>query len=412
MNKLWTPSETDNLIAVLNARPEGTLEERCRAIAGLNGRSGNALSSKAREIGWEPSDALGEPTLEVKREILHGEIRKLQNELEREKERTAAIEKAIAESITALPALEIPKRKPLPRKARDTHTAMLLVGDCQAGEAFTESDISGLGSAYNFDVFGERAQLLTSRTIQLTDIYREYAPVDNLKILFLGDIVEGEEIYRGQRSYIDRPIFDQTFGGSEVLSRMVSELSGHFKEITCYCVWGNHGRLGKDFREDQNFDTLCYKFMQTRLAPFKGIKFFVSKSYVMAFKLPELPEYIWCMWHGDNVQRHLAFPYYGLDRAAAEYIQLTNLPINYFIVGHHHRYAKLERAHGDIIVNSSWVGTSPYSATKIRTGGVPSQTFMVLHPNKGIAATWKIWLGEPFKLNPDDRGVMTPYGGK
>jgi len=409
MSKLWTPTEVDNLIAILDARPEPTFEERCRAIAGLNGRSFNAIRAKAREMGWEIANNPGEPTSEIKREILYCEIRKLQKDLERERERSAAIEKAIAESIAALPALEVPPRKPWPKKKGDEHTAVLLISDAQIGQAFTLADVGGMGYPYGFGEFESRGQTLVKGTALLTDIWRSYAPVNNLKILFLGDMVEGYKIFRGQQAYIDSNIFKQVFRGAEVLSRMLADLSSHFKTIDAYCVWGNHGRIDKDAHDEDNFDRFFYEFVALRTKPIKNIRFFISESYGMVFTLPEIPGHNFFIWHGDNVKSYMTFPYYGLDRATAQYVQLADMPLHYFCCGHHHRKAILNMPHGELIVNGSWVGTSPFSAKEIRMGGPAIQLFIIAHPRKGIVTPMDIRLSEPFKLAKDEKGIATPY---
>jgi len=402
--KLWN-EDWPIVRTALNERPEDTLAERARAIEGLCGRSANAIRQYAAGQGYECTSSV---VVDKGPEVLYAEIARLKKILASREDFDAAVDLAVRESIAALPALKIPPPVKLTKKPADVHTAMLLLGDCQAGEAFSAADVSSAGRPYGWDVFTERARKISAGVRKITKIHRAYAPVHNLKIIFLGDIIEGEEIYRGQRGYIDRPIFDQVFGAAEVLSNIVSELAAEFKQVTCYCVWGNHGRLGKDFRDDQNCDTLCYRFMKMRLAPVKNAEMIISASYKMLFRLPELPEYIWLAWHGDNIRSYLNTPYYGLERAVAQEIMLNNMGIHYTLLGHHHRDAMIGLPHGELIVNSSWVGTSPYSSKVMRTGGTPSQSFFFLHPEYGITSRWPIWLAKKMDLRPNGKGLYTP----
>lgn len=412
--RIWSPEEVEALTEALNETAGDTYTARCQNLAPWRGRSFHAIVSKAQEIGYQAPLRAAKIPDTATRETYVSEITRLQKALEKHEIFTREFEANLKESIGILPALKLPKRIPLSRKQGEPHTALLLIGDVHVGEAFERKDISSMGYAYNFETFCERANLLVEKVKLLTDINRAHGRVDNLVILFLGDIVEGEEIYPGQRNKIDKRVLDQTVLGAEVLAQSVAELSGHFRNVRCLAVWGNHGRMGKDYAEDQNFDRLAYILMKLRLREIKNLKFFTSKSYRMAFELPELEQggldnFTWVVWHGDDVRGYMSLPYYDFERTSAKLVQLANIPINYFVIGHHHRHAEIDIPHGRLIINGSWVGTSPFSSSKMKTGSPASQNFYILHPEYGITSSYDIHFTKRWKLEADEEGMFTEY---
>ena len=91
----------------------------------------------------------------------------------------------------------------------------------------------------------------------LLDIKKHHViPPSCLRIFFLGDIIEGSTIYKGQKRALDLITIDQVSQGVEYFSQFIYELAKHFPKVKCYGVPGNHGRIG-DKGENWMMDNLC-----------------------------------------------------------------------------------------------------------------------------------------------------------
>jgi hypothetical protein len=79
----------------------------------------------------------------------------------------------------------------------------------------------------------------------------------------LGDIVENETIFRGQKDYIDADVVSQMFVACEELCNTVMEVAQDYEQVKINCVIGNHGRTGQkgEGRTWVNWDYVAYKFM-------------------------------------------------------------------------------------------------------------------------------------------------------
>lgn len=409
--KSWTDEEVKALRKVMDATPGVTISTRVKRIAPWNGRTIPALEEKLRAIGYQ-IDYRKTPTATADLEDYITEVGKLRDELDRAERFEESLIETVGGSLALLPRLKVPdyssRWAPPGKKKTATHAAMAVIGDCQVGECFTAADASAMAHGYSFDSFVERSHILVDKIKELTYLHRHYDRVDDLYIMMLGDIVEGEEIYKKQRNYIDRRIIPQMYEGAEVLSRAICDLAGYFKNVEIRCVWGNHGKIGPYYADDQNFDAIAYMFMRQRLESVKNIKFYLSESYNMACRLRACPDYTWVVWHGENVKRYMTLPYYNFEKTAASYVQLANIPIHYFLIGHHHRHAEIDTPHGKLMINGNWVGASPLAVNVLKTGSIPSQMFFILHEKLGIVATYDIRLAKPVALTADDNGFFTP----
>jgi hypothetical protein len=283
----------------------------------------------------------------------------------------------------------------------------LLRSDAQVGEFVDPIITNGLGN-YNFNVYVRRIETLVQKVILFHDQDFKSLGLSKLVSPQLGDQVEGEgAVYKGQSYYIDRPLVDQLFGSLEVeISKFWLPLAQIFNEIELYCVPGNHGRGASkgEHHDKTNWDYVYYKSLQTMLAPIApNIKIYVSEGPGM---LVEHGKYLFSYSHGDVVASYMGLPFYGLDRMARRISNMFNKYIHYFCVGHFHNPASLN---DNVYVNGTLVGGSNLSINRMNMNSIPSQKLFYLDLEKGINRESNLYLEEAKELQPDKKGIYTPY---
>lgn len=332
------------------------------------------------------------------------QLDKYKKALEKEKIRTQQIVEACLGALSKFNFKPIKPPK-LPKRKKLDMEMHLLRSDSQVGEDVSPTVTSGLGS-YNFDIYVKRLDRLLERTVKFWEQDKTSLGLRKLVSPQLGDHVEGENIYKGQAYYLDRPLIDQVFDSLDVeVNRFWLPLAELFEEIELYCVYGNHGRTGRkgQFHIRTNWDYVYYKVLKSALeisAP--HIKVFISESPIM---LVDHGEYTFCYKHGDDVNSWMGVPYYGLNRIEGKTSHMFNELIDYFCVGHFHAPANLNDR---TLINGTMVGGSMLSINKMASNSVPSQKLFYFHPRHGINRESNLYLDNKIKLEKDKNGIYTP----
>lgn len=305
---------------------------------------------------------------------------------------------------------EVPlKYKPVFKPIKRPLTALLEFGDWHLGERVTLADTANLNK---YDMGEARKRLIICRDAIIDDVEsrRRSFQVDNLVINMLGDMITGENIFKGQYRRLEMPVSKQVMEGNDLISReFLQPLSSYFKEIRVMCVSGNHGRTGRpgEFDSRTNFDYMLYEFLKERLRDQKNIKFFISDMFCMLYRMKECPNFTHLLLHGNEIKSYLSIPYYGIDRAVAKYVQLLG-SVNYVHLGHFHSKAIIDLPFGAKIVNGSALGANEHSISALHTGSQPEQLLLFLNDKRGIFDTVNIQLSEKKRLIESEDGIMTP----
>jgi len=311
-----------------------------------------------------------------------------------------AISELVAEQIKAeiyrLPKLKPPRKHRIKKPSDKAIEIMALVSDCQIGEKVTRKDVGGLNE-YNFEIFKIELQIWKNEVIRFIDTQLLTQQVQKIVIPFIGDIVQGHDIFKGQAYHLDLHVIHQLVQGAMEFAKVLGEISETFPQLSINVpgVMGNHGRIGRkgDAPTSCNFDYLFYLFLEEKLHNFKvenggNMKFQWSDAW---FQLWDSCGWIFCFLHGDDVGRWMGLPYYGVDRAKAKYMEMLNQYFTYFVMGHHHTEAILPSDNGEKIINGNWVGGN--SGSKMWMGSNnPNQWIFTINRKYGILLREKIYL--------------------
>lgn len=87
-------------------------------------------------------------------------------------------------------------------------------------------------------------------------------PIDEVVVLLVGDMVEGEDIYATQSNHIECSAIEQVQACSRAIWHFLLKLQEVFKvKVRVETVPGNHGRVSKTANEQTNWDNVVYHIL-------------------------------------------------------------------------------------------------------------------------------------------------------
>jgi hypothetical protein len=362
----------------------------------------------------EDIDLVEYEQLNRKLDLLRAESKRKSKLLTKRQSSIELLVDEVASACTLLPnsyeALPAPDGGPY-----DPEVAMLDLSDWHLGAYVRPEDTAGLES-HSWNVLTDRVEELTSKVVKITLMERMARPINKLYINFLGDIVDGEDIFAGHGMEVDFPLVDQVFEAIPHIEQMIHTLLSPpalYEEITINGVWGNHGRTGRKgtHHPRDNWDYLLYRILAERFANVPQVKFRISDSSFMLYRVPEAPEFVHLIAHGDHIKSSLSIPYYGIDRATARWISLSGVFIHYVHLGHCHRSANIDLPHGEQIINGALVGPTPFAVNQLNQASTPKQWFYGLHPRQGVTWRYPLMPSRLQQMEADENHVFTPYVG-
>jgi len=305
--------------------------------------------------------------------------------------------------MAAVVALNPPTtRQPIKKKKKAQHDPeeiVVMLGDMHIGSLVDQGESGGLG-AYGMTIFGQRLEFFKTSIAEILNIHLPATPCPAINLFFLGDIVDGAQIFPGHQRQVEIHAVRQVIEAVDSLAGFVGWLAESMGvQVNAYCVVGNHGRIGRKGEESplNNFDYLVYHFMKERLSRFENIEFFISESWWM---LAERMGHRFYLTHGDDTRGWMGLPYYGLKRSADRGQRLMNdagANFRYYCAAHFHQTAKIDD--GRILLNGAWPGGSEFSLKSLKTASEPSQAMFAIHPKYGVTWERTVLLDEPREKN-------------
>ena len=310
----------------------------------------------------------------------------------------------ISKNIKVMPEVPVP---PHPNVIEDVtvEEPILLLSDFHANETVFGDQIMGINN-YNIKIMTSRIQGIIDTVIDLCKNKLRGYLFPKLHIIGLGDWVTGiihkELVETGETNIVDS-VNILTY----ILAQAFLELAQVFESIEFIGVVGNHGRFSKkpEFKNKAilNWDYIAYNQLALMLQRQPNIKFDIPRSF---FWVKEINNFNWLIAHGDDIPGYRGLPWYGIKRAVSEWGELfgsKGTSLSYFAFGHFHNKANLDRANGEIIVNSSVIGPNEYSVARMRGFTPPSQWLLGTHHKYGL--TWRF----PIRLDMLDEDRTPRY---
>lgn len=205
---------------------------------------------------------------------------------------------------------------------------------------------------YNLDIARRRVQAMAGTQL---DNPAEY---DFIRILLLGDIVDGVGIYPTHNAMGGDSLPQQISVATEALYNLVIGLSTHYRvPLEIYGVYGNHGRIGRYSNPTSNADLICYHTLAARLQELDLDK------YPLYLCIEDQPFYRVPGERGPLLV-HKGVPHIGTpakQRLAISWLQQYEAKV--LVSGHWHCANMMAYNNCYNIVNGSTVGPDLFSAS-------------------------------------------------
>ncbi len=353
--------------------------------------------------GWNELKARANPqTTDSTYQALITQNKTLVKQLDKQRDLTDAFINNCLVSMSKIrfAAAKVPKKE----KAKERLEAHSLRSDAHIGEYVDAKWVQGV-SHYDAETYQKRLDTWTAKMILFREQDKGSLGLNKLVINYLGDIVTGENIYKGHSFSIDLHLVDQLFFGLEAETNAILALAEVYPEIEIFAVLGNHGRPGRmgENSKKTNFDYILYRCLKKALEHQKNVKVFVSESPSM---ITQHGQFVFLLNHGDAAKSWMGIPYYGLERLYRRLPGLYNMLIHYELIAHHHQPASIA---DKVYLNGSMVGGSDLSINRMGLTNLPSQKLFYFHPKKGINRESNLYLSKPVVLEADVDGIYTHH---
>lgn len=279
----------------------------------------------------------------------------------------------LTKSVKALPAPKVPAA---PTQSDRRKALVLLYSDSHCGLFVDHRTLGGFGG-FDEAIWRERHDRLRTA---VTEAQRLFG-VEDLVVLALGDLIDGQDIFRSQPFAIDMLVPEQIVKAAQQFGADMTYYAGVFPQVTTSCVFGNHGRKGR-FGENPyaaNYEYVVYEMAKAYAAKCANVNWFIGGSW---FQLLDVLGTTFLTLHGDDVRGNPNTLPGNAAKVKAQYVAMLNQPIDYLCLGHHHRHLATE----DILINGSFVGASEFTAKALRSIAMPTQKILVVE--EGVGVTW------------------------
>ena len=280
------------------------------------------------------------------------------------------------------------------------------LSDTHIGEHVFKDQMRGLNE-YNFEIFNKRMYGWANQILKHTSYRRQIAPVDELIIPMLGDMISGdihEELARSNMANC----MEQMIRGASIIGQALMYLAPHYTKIKVPCVVGNHGRMTrKPPMKDKymDWDYMLYQWMASFCANQENIEFKIPKSFITTFKVHDK---VVLITHGDCIS--------GAGSSGAILNSITKLrsvfqfrkslqreiegaldeaveqEFDSVMIGHFHRIDELDIGTGELHICGTMKGPDEFALQRLQAATKPKQLVTYWHPRYGYIGKDIIYL--------------------
>ena len=293
-----------------------------------------------------------------------------------------------------------------PKNSVRGHSSQIVVAplsDTHVGDNVKGEQIGGINS-YDIDIFNRRLYGWANQLLQLVELRRKVAPVNELVIPMLGDMISGDIHEELARTNVDN-CMQQMIRGASLISQALMLLAPHFKKIRVPCVVGNHGRMTrKPPMKDKymDWDYMLYQWVSSMCSNQKNISFQISKSFVDSFEVFDKTILI---MHGDSVSgaggataimrviTNMRSVFQFTDTISNE-VSGVKLPNKFdsVMMGHFHRIDEYDIGTGEIFICGTMKGVDEFAVQRLAVASKPKQIATYWHPIYGCVGKEVIYL--------------------
>lgn len=305
-----------------------------------------------------------------------------------------AVEEKYNEIVASL--MEMRQEHPIPVKKvwplhRESDEALgFLLSDLHLGK-FSEIDNE---IVYSLEIAKSRFEQIGQNARHLwTDYMKTVHRIEDVHIFFVGDIIDGEQIYRTQAWNSELPVVKQvTFAADLIKNNLLTWAAKEFTNVFVHAVQGNHGEIrgnGGDsaFHWQSNFDTLLANMLEFGCAELPNVHFDIGYdrihiAKVKKFKVPG--EHRFFMIHKGPMTPQTA---YGRSRYGGWFQRFKP---DAFLTGHYHNFSYNNFNGVPILQNGGLFGSADDYTMNLAFDGFPTQVLFSIADKRPVAHIWPV----------------------
>lgn len=355
---------------------------------------------KAVDADW------GRRKEELKRHAENRRVKELVDQMHKKDLLRAMIEEAVA--LAEPPMVEVHPVKVVkaPTKGNRQHVTLWFeFTDLQLGTLILSEAMGGLNK-HNWPIWLEKLEVWKKGVISRLVEYQILYEVDDVVINCGGDMVEGQDIFRGQGWHIEQHVVNQAIFGAGDTAEAFIEIFKSFPNLRFHIteVFGNHGRIGRkgEVPHSCSMDKVYQRQLELHInaARVNNMTYYRNESWWYLLKINGWNHLI---LHGDQGMPSLWSnrpTVNGLEKLVARYMQMAQCQVHFVHSGHFHNDWSLSFNMSYLLINGSWIGTSNFSASQMVASSPAMQCLHVFEPRIGLAKTERIYLTDGDVKNP------------
>jgi len=251
-----------------------------------------------------------------------------------------------------------------------------------AVQHISDIHIGKLAPGFNIEVIKDRLDQVITTLHEQVERERLVAEVDELHILFGGDLCDGANIFPTQHAHSEQNIRNQIWRyGHPYLADFIRTAASGFRDVYIDTVPGNHGRLSKFHDEQDNCDVYLYETLSIATKHINNVHFNVNANWYCVHEV--LGTKI-LMVHGQQHVSNYGLPFYSVSRRALAWQQSIPESWDLEILGHFHCANDLDISGIRVILNGSFVSADEYALEKMGAQSDPSQTLLIIDEEAGL----------------------------
>lgn len=298
-----------------------------------------------------------------------------------------AVEEAIKKVNKSFNQIKFYEFLPETNHQRKEQDLVLVLSDIHWGSKYSLTETGGI-SQYDTQIADQRLTNLMYGVKEIFEIHSYTHKINKLHIFCLGDVVAGDRTSgKWNPNYIDTPVAHQIIESSAKIVEMIVYWLQFIPEIEFTGLYGNHGRIGKPNAEkiNNNYDYLCYKFIEASFRDNKRICFDIPESW---FRKKEIRGWNFTLVHGEDVSGENIFK--NIKDFELSIMGMTKSLSDYTIAAHFHNSTEFSTNQGKILLNGSVMGGDVYSIKNCYKNSKPEQILFGVNDSRGITYKYNI----------------------
>lgn len=234
---------------------------------------------------------------------------------------------------------------------RQRETAVLVMSDLHYGKHT---------ASYTVDVFPKRLEAISRRLARLHELLTGQYDIDALRIMCLGDVNDGTEIYKTQAHHQRLSnVEEQAEYLTDNLAVFLAQQKDVWGHVEIDTVPGNHGRSGLFAHEAASWDIVSYRYLGHKVAHL-DIPVTIDKRDPF-LRVVRIRGHRYLLYHGHGIRMYQGIPWYGIQQRLMRWNttkRLSGFDVAMFGHFHYSGTMPINRIHtmltGTMITDDEW----------------------------------------------------------